>query len=413
MKGTIITIGDEILIGQIMDTNSAWLGNELALLGVEVVQMITIADKQLAIHQALDLALAQSDLVVITGGLGPTKDDITKKALAEYVGTELELDEELVTRIKGYFTSRNIPFLKAHHEQCLMPRSAKSLNNQLGTAPGMLFEKNGQYLLSMPGVPYEMKDIFSNSFMPEFNKLNKTNYRIYHRTIKTVGQGETRIAEKIEDIVSHLPKDISMSYLPSLGEVKLRLTARSSEDLSSTVDELTTQIIARVPDLVYGTDKINLSTALRNLMCDRGLTLSTAESCTGGYLAHQLTTVPGSSGYYMGSIIAYDYKPKQALLNVSAQTLQEHGAVSEETVIEMLSGVLDKFQTSLGVAISGIAGPGGGLPDKPVGTIWMAWGTKEDVQTYKLTLSKDRAKNIEYTATAAMNALRKFILKLS
>ncbi len=409
MKATIVTIGDEILIGQITDTNSAWLGNELALLGIHVLEMMTIPDKTEAIHKALDRALESSELVVMTGGLGPTKDDITKKAIADYVGSELYLDQDLVKKIEGYFNSRNIPFLEAHQAQCYMPTQAKSLTNDMGTAPGMLFEKDGKYILSMPGVPYEMKYIFTESFIPELAKLKSDEFKIYHKTIRTVGMGETRIAEAIEDLVEELPADISMSYLPSLGEVKLRLTSRSLVDQSSIVDAFVERIAERIPKLIFGYDKITLPEALQRDMTAQGLTLSTAESCTGGFLAHKLTSAAGSSQYYMGSIIAYDYEPKKSMLKVKSETLEKHGAVSEETVLEMLSGLLDKFGTDLGIAISGIAGPGGGLPNKPVGTIWLAWGSKEHQRTHMLQLSKDRQKNIEYTAVAGMNAIRKFI----
>jgi len=392
MKGTIVTIGDEILIGQIIDTNSAWLGNEMTMLGINVVNMLTIADNKRAIHKAMDEALAMSDLVVVTGGLGPTKDDITKKALADYVGSDMFLDHELVALIKGYFDARSIPFLEAHQAQCYMPKDAKKLKNDMGTAPGMLFEKDGKHILSMPGVPYEMKYIFSNSFMPELRRLRQGDSKIYHRTIRTVGKGETQIAERIAYILDDLPADISMSYLPSVGEVKLRLTARSHTDKKAVVDTFVERIVDRIPKLVFGYGKTTLAESLQQTMIEKGLSLSTAESCTGGFLAHRLTSVAGSSGYYMGSIIAYDYEPKKTLLKVNPTTLEKYGAVSEETVREMLAGLLERLGTDLGVAISGIAG-------------------KEEILTHKLLLTKNREKNIEYTAKAAMNALRKFVLK--
>lgn len=411
MKGTILTIGDEILIGQIIDTNSAWLSSEMTDLGIDVIYKMSISDKLEAIHSALDQALEVSDLVVMTGGLGPTKDDITKKAIAEYVGSDMYFDEALRDRIKGYFDTRGIPFLKAHEDQCYMPSLATSLFNKLGTAPGMLFHYKGKHILSMPGVPYEMKYIFSNSFSVELEKLREEKIHIYHRTIKTIGMGESRIAEKIQDIVNTLPDDISMSYLPSIGEVKLRLTAKSKLDKSTIVNSYVTQITDCIPELIYGYDDDTVVSSLQKICVEKGLTLSTAESCTGGYLAHMLTSISGSSAYYMGSIIAYDYAPKKALLNVQPDTLAQHGAVSEETVKEMLAGLLVKFKTDLGVAISGIAGPGGGLPGKPVGTIWMAYGSSQKMLTRKLTLSKDRMLNIKYTASAAMNGLRQFVDK--
>ena len=410
MKGIIVTIGDEILIGQITDTNSAWLGREMSNLGIDVIGMMTIPDKTPDIHRALDLTKAQADIIIMTGGLGPTKDDITKKALAEYFDSDMYLDEKLLARIKAYFDKREIPFLESHEVQCYMPTRAINLFNKLGTAPGMLFSEKGLHVLSMPGVPYEMKWIFENSFKPEFEKLNLDKRHIYHKTIKTVGVGESRIAEQISDIIENLPEDISMSYLPSIGQVKLRLTSRSEEDKSTVVNKYVSQIEERIPKLIFGYDQTTLAESLQNLLIEKGLTLSTAESCTGGYLAHQLTLVPGSSKYYMGSIVAYDYTPKKELLNVKSSTLENTGAVSEETVTEMLQGLLDKFNTDLGVAISGIAGPGGGTPEKPVGTIWLAYGSRHEIKTKKLQVAKDRELNIKYTAVAAMNRLRKFVL---
>lgn len=410
MKAAIITIGDEILIGQITDTNSAWLGDQLTLQGVEVTNMLTIPDKKAAIQNSLELMMDKVDLIFMTGGLGPTKDDITKISLAEYFGSELKMDEGLKTRIKTYFDTRNIPFLEAHEQQCLMPVKAKTLRNDMGTAPGMLFEKNGVKVLSMPGVPYEMKWIFTNSFLPILHEARDKSTFIYHKTIKTVGKGESNIAAQIQDLVDEFPPYISMSYLPSLGEVKLRLTARASEDKTDEVNNHVGLITERISDLVYGYDKTSLADSFRDLMIEKGLTLATAESCTAGYLAHKLTEVPGSSKYYMGSVVAYDYAPKMEVLKVRPDTLATHGAVSEETVKEMLSGLLDLFKTDMGIAISGIAGPGGGLPDKPVGTIWLAYGTKDAIKTKKLQLAKDRLKNIQYTAVAGINLLRRLVL---
>lgn len=412
MKASIITIGDEILIGQILDTNSAWLGNELTLLGIEIVEMKTIPDNTEAIQAALRAGSERSELILCTGGLGPTKDDITKKAIADHVGSELAFDQALHDKVKGFFDKRGIPFLEAHREQCLMPTQAESLNNDMGTAPGMLFSHEGTHIVSLPGVPHEMKWIFHNSFVPRLSALKTFPFKIYHRTIKTVGRGESRIASEIEDLLTGLPPYISMSYLPSLGEVKLRLTARHAEDKSAEVDACVARLTERLGHLVYGYDKTSLPDGLRDLMLSRGLKVATAESCTGGYLAHRLTSVSGSSGYYMGSVISYDNSVKTTLLNVSSDTLRDHGAVSEETVREMLAGLHERFDVDLGVAVSGIAGPGGGTPTKPVGTIWLAWGTKDEVKTKKLQLTKNRIKNIEYTAVAAMNALRKMALEL-
>ena len=412
MNATIITIGDEILIGQILDTNAAWLGRELTLLGINVNEVRSIPDQHDHIVKTLDEVFDASDLIFLTGGLGPTKDDVTKKALAQYFESNLVFDQALFDKITGYFKKIGLTTTDAHREQCFMPDNIKTLANNMGTAPGMLFSKNNTHVLSMPGVPYEMKWIFEHSFKPFLNETLNKDLFIYHKTVRTVGIGETRIAEMIEDISDTLPDHISLSFLPSLGEVKLRLTAKAPFDPKEEVDKFANAIAERMAHRVYGYDRIKLEEALLRDFTLKNKTLSTAESCTGGYLAHKITSVPGSSDFYQGSYIVYQNALKSSLLDVKEETLSDFGAVSEEVVLQMLEGVLDRTQTDLGVAISGIAGPGGGSKEKPVGTIWLAYGTKEDKRTKKLQLGKDRLKNIEYTAVAAMNSLRLFLTEL-
>lgn len=411
MKATIITIGDEILIGQIIDTNSAWLGEQLSLLGIKVHQIISISDTPEDIKHTVDQQMATSDILILTGGLGPTKDDITKKALAEHFDSELKFDVKTFARIKKYFDSRGIPVLKAHEEQCYMPSKAEILDNDLGTAPGMLFSIDGKMILSMPGVPYEMKWIFQNSFLPIYMERVPTEKFIYHKTIKTVGKGETIIAEEIMDILDQFPPHMSIAYLPSIGSVRLRLSSISDIDTAAEVDRYADMITERLGHWVYGTDKDDLETAVLELYRAKKMTLATAESCTGGLVAHRLTSVPGSSEVYQGSIVSYSYALKEKLLSVSHDTLINEGAVSERTVIEMLKGLLETSSVDVGIAISGIAGPGGGTPEKPVGTIWMAWGSKDNIKTKLLSLSKNRKLNIEYTSVLALNALRLFALQ--
>jgi nicotinamide-nucleotide amidase len=411
MKATIITIGDEILIGQIIDTNSAWLGEQLSLLGIKVHQIISISDTPEDIKHTVDQQMATSDILILTGGLGPTKDDITKKALAEHFDSELKFDVKTFARIKKYFDSRGIPVLKAHEEQCYMPSKAEILDNDLGTAPGMLFSIDGKMILSMPGVPYEMKWIFQNSFLPIYMERVPTEKFIYHKTLKTVGKGETIIAEEIMDILDQFPPHMSIAYLPSIGSVRLRLSSISDIDTAAEVDRYADMIIERLGYWVYGTDKDDLETAVLELYRAKKMTLATAESCTGGLVAHRLTSVPGSSEVYQGSIVSYSYALKEKLLSVSHDTLINEGAVSERTVIEMLKGLLETSSVDVGIAISGIAGPGGGTPEKPVGTIWMAWGSKDNIKTKLLSLSKNRKLNIEYTSVSALNALRLFALQ--
>lgn len=411
MNAGIITIGDEILIGQIVDTNSAWIGEQLSLLGISVNTIITVSDDIDTIKKSLDKTLPDLDLIIMTGGLGPTKDDITKNALAEYYSSDMEFDEPTYTKIKGFFDSRGIPFLDAHKEQCYMPIKAEILANNMGTAPGMLFTEGGKMVLSMPGVPYEMKWIFKNSFSRFIKERIQSNKFIYHRTIKTIGRGESLIAESITDLLENLPEHTSIAYLPSIGSVRLRLSSISDYDTTQEVEHHVMLLKERLGKLVYGMDKDTIEGSLLDLYRAKNLSIGTAESCTGGLVAHSLTSVPGSSDVYQGSVISYSYALKESLLNVSQATIQEHGAVSEETVIEMLDGLLESLKVDVGVAISGIAGPGGGTPDKPVGTIWMAWGSREKKKTKLLNLSKDRKHNIQYTSVAALNALRLFALE--
>lgn len=413
MNASIITIGDEILIGQIIDTNSAWLGSQLALEGISMRQIVSISDEVTAIQKCVEEQLLKSDLIILTGGLGPTKDDITKKALADYFDSEMVFNQSVFDRIKSYFDRRGIPVLEAHKDQCYMPEKARILDNDMGTAPGMLFESEGKLILSVPGVPYEMKWIYYNQFLPLLKKIRPSDKVIFHRTIKTVGKGESRIASEIQDIVDSFPEYLSIAYLPSVGSVRIRLTSLTENDVSGEVLQYSDKITERIGRIVYGYDDQTLEKSVIDLYKKKNLSIGTAESCTGGYVAHRLTGVPGASEVYQGSVVAYSYPLKERLLQVSNETLIKHGAVSEETVIEMLNGLLDSLIIDVGVSISGIAGPGGGTMDKPVGTIWLAWGSKGDIKTKKLTLTKDRKLNIQYTGTAALNALRLYGLELS
>ena len=411
MRAQIVTVGDEILIGKIVDTNSAWLGNELTTLGIQIEKVTSIADKDYDIKKALAEGLESSDLILMTGGLGPTKDDITKKAIAEFLGVGFYFEKSLYDMIVAYFEMRGIPLTEAHKEQCYMPEGVQLLENKMGTAPGMLFKFKGKYILSMPGVPYEMKWIFEHSFKEILESINPDKQKIYHRTIRTIGIGETSIAKNIEDITNYLPQDISVSFLTSLGHVKLRLTKWSYDDPKEEVDKYTQVLAERLSEYVFGFDDMTIEESLLRDFTDKKLTLAVAESCTGGFLSHRLTSVPGSSKYFLGGYVTYAYDVKETSLDVKNSTLTKYGAVSEETVKEMLNGILNRVNADVGISISGIAGPGGGTPDKPVGTIWLAWGNKETQHTEKIQLGKSRMANIEYTAVTAMNKLRLFIME--
>jgi len=412
MNVNIVTIGDEILIGQIIDTNSAWMGQQLNLVGAEVSAIHSVSDTKEGIINALETALKQADVVLMTGGLGPTKDDITKKTIANYFGADMIFHEPSWERIQGLFKRWGRSTTPAHREQCFMPSTAQILFNKMGTAPGMWFEVDGKVVVSMPGVPYEMKYLMEFEVIPKLVDYFPGK-PIAHRTILTVGEGESRIAAKLTQIEEGLPNFVKLAYLPNLGNVRLRLSAiaENGEDIETILDQKAKEIEALIPELIYGYGTETLEETMGGVLKNKGLTLSTAESCTGGFLAHKITKVSGCSAYYKGSVVAYANETKQNLLAVSQETLENHGAVSEQTVREMVIGVLKTMNTDIGISISGIAGPSGGTPDKPVGTIWLAIGNKDHVETLKLQIGKDRLRNIEYTAIQGLNLIRQFVHK--
>lgn len=409
----IITIGDEILIGQVIDTNSAWMAQQLNLIGAQVSEIQSVKDTQEDMVAAFERAAGKADVILLTGGLGPTKDDITKKALAEFFGVELNFHQETFDRIVKMFERWGRSMTPAHREQCLMPSNAQILVNKMGSAPAMWMEEKGSVFVSMPGVPYEMKYLMEYEVLPKL-KNHFPIEAIAHRTILTVGEGESRIAATVEDFENSLPSHIKLAYLPSLGSVRLRLTGKSKDEtvLQQELDAKKQELAELVKDYVYGYETETLEAVVGKMLVKAGKMLGTAESCTGGFLAHKITAISGSSAYYKGSVIAYANEVKIAQLGVKQDTLEKFGAVSEPTVQQMVLGTLDLLKTDIAVATSGIAGPTGGTADKPVGTIWLAVGDKTEIQTRKLSLSKSRIKNIEYTAVAALDMVRKFLLKI-
>ena len=413
MKVQIITVGDEILIGQVVDTNSAWMGQQLNLQGIQVDKIVTVSDTHDAITKGVDQGFAEADIILMTGGLGPTKDDITKKTLADYFGVDMYFDESTYNRIQRLFQKLGKEPLHAHKEQCYMPTNADILMNKMGTAPGMWFEKEGKVLVSMPGIPYEMKYLMSEEVLPRLKK-QFPGTPIAHRTILTTGEGESKLAVRINDFVEALPHNIKMAYLPNIAQVRLRMSGTGDDEkvLNNLLDQKVEELKPLISEFIFGYENTKLEEAVGQLLKEKGKTLCTAESCTGGYIAHKITSISGASSYFMGSIVAYDNAVKMNQLQVQSSTLEQHGAVSEETVIEMVKGALNLLKTDLAVSISGIAGPTGGTPQKPVGTIWIAVGDKNNIKTYKLNLWKDRMKNIEYSTTVALNMIRKFLLEL-
>ena len=407
LKAEIITIGDEILYGQIVDTNSQWMSAALDEIGVKTIRKTTIGDEESEILTAFREAEARADVILITGGLGPTKDDLTKPCLAKYFDSEIAYNEQALTELSELFSRINRELTEINRKQAELPVKCEMISNQLGTAAGMWFHERGKVFVSMPGVPFEMKKMMKDIVIPKIKKTFKTQL-IYHKIIKTIGIGESWLAEMIDDWADNLPENISLAYLPSIGQVKLRLTATGDDMLAleSQVDSQIEKIYPVIRDYVYGFNDTTIESAVGHLLKENDLTIATAESCTGGYVAHMITTVPGSSNWFMGSVIAYDNAIKIKELNVAEETINQHGAVSEETVKEMAINVRKKMGTSIGVSTSGIAGPGGGTAEKPVGTIWIAYSDENKCIAKKLNLSKSRDLNIKYTGIGVLNLIR-------
>jgi nicotinamide-nucleotide amidase len=403
----LLTIGDEILYGQIVDTNSQWMSVELSNAGIKVIRKTTVGDQEDEIMNAFAEAEKRADIVLITGGLGPTNDDLTKPCLAKYFNCELKIHEEALAEVTEFFKSRGRELTEVNRQQAALPVCCEKVTNAMGTAPGMWFERNGKVFVSMPGVPYEMKRMMSDIVIPKLRKTFSTP-TIHHKVIRTIGLGESFLAEKIADWEKALPFHIKLAYLPSLGEVKLRLTSigDSLPALEAEANMLTEKLKERVGQFIYGYGENPIEVAVGNLLREKKLTLSVAESCTGGYLSHLITSVPGSSDYFLGSMVPYAYEIKMRQLGVKPETLEKNGAVSEPTITEMANLVRAKFNTDIGVATSGIAGPGGATAEKPVGTVWIAYADKHQTVTRKLQLSKDREINIKAASVATLNLIR-------
>jgi nicotinamide-nucleotide amidase len=410
MKAEIIIIGDEILNGTTLDTNSQFIARELEALNIEVVRRSTIKDRKEAISQALYDAEKRADVIITTGGLGPTKDDITKKTMAEYFQEELIMNQNVLEHVEGYFKKKGRPILEVNRLQALVPTNAKVLHNALGTAPGTMLEKNGKIYVSMPGVPYEMKYIVTNGLIPELKK-RMDNAKIVHRYIHIVGVGESSIAKQIEQVEDDLPTHIRLAYLPSPGIVKLRFTGvgENTGQIHAEIDAFEQRVREIMGEAIFGYGEDTLSSAIGKILKEKGETIGTAESCTSGYIGQLLTQTPGSSAYYEGSLVTYSYQLKEKLLGVSKSTLETHGAVSEETITEMVKGGLVNLGADYIVATSGIAGPGGGMPNKPVGTVWIGVGNKEKVIAKRFQFGSDRERNIHLSSIMALDTLRRFI----
>lgn len=412
MKAEIITIGDEILIGQIVDTNSAWIAEQFNIHGIEIFQITSVHDDKKHILEAIKNAGKEVDLVVLTGGLGPTKDDITKNTLCEYFGSKLVLHEPTLEHIKNRFVRRNIDINKLNHDQALVPDNCTVLHNQTGTAPGMWFEKNDTIFVSLPGVPFEMKYLIENEVLPRLEKNGKTK-AIYHKTILTQGIPESMLAIRIEDFENNLPANVKLAYLPSPMSVRLRLSATGSDknELENLVEAEAEKLQQIIPEAIYGYGNETMAEAIGKLLLPQGKTLAVAESCTGGFISHLVTSVPGCSAWYKGSVTAYSNEVKEKLLGVNPETLKNFGAVSEETACEMAVGARKVLNTDFAVSTTGIAGPDGGTAEKPVGTVWIAVATDKTVKARKFTFGDNRERNILRAGQTALQFLRQVIME--
>ncbi len=410
MNAEIITIGDEILIGQTVDTNSAWLGEKFLEIGVRVRQITSIQDKKEHIVKALDETLKRADVIILTGGLGPTKDDITKYTLAEYFNTELVIYKEVLAAIEDYFTKRGREMLQTNIDQAKLPKDCRIIRNYNGTASGMWFEKEGKIIISMPGVPYEMKAMMENEVIPSLKeRFNLPT--IYKKTVLIQGIGESFIVDRIKDWEEDVEKlNIDLAYLPSPGLVKVRLMATGNDENILNINQKAEELYNRMQPYAFGYNVDSLQQLVGKMLLEKNATLSTAESCTGGNIARLITSVSGSSNYYLGSIVSYANEVKSNELGVDENIIEKHGAVSQQVVEQMAKGILQKLNSDYSIATSGIAGPDGGTEEKPVGTVWIAIADKNSVYSKKFTFGDNRERNIILSSLTALNLLRNKIL---
>ena len=413
MQAEIITIGDELLIGQIVDTNSAWLGSTLGDDGIKVIQITSVQDNAAQIVQAVNDALSRADIVLMTGGLGPTKDDITKKTLAEMFGMKLVRNEQVYEMVGKQLALRGIAFTELNRGQALVPDGCTVLPNRNGTAPGMWFERDGKVLISMPGVPFEMKALVKDEVLPRLRKHFALDANV-HRTIITFGLAESILADTIASWEEALPPYLHLAYLPSALCIRLRLSAyeidrqKAEQEIESQIEKLSKVI----PHYIIGSEDDSLESVTGTLLKTRGETLATAESCTGGNIAHRFTAMPGASEYFKGGVVAYSNEVKMALLGVDPESLNRYGAVSQNVAEQMAEGVRRATGATYGISTTGIAGPTGGTPEKPVGTVWMAVATPNGVFSRRMVFGSVRSQNIERASSNCINLLRLQLLGL-
>lgn len=403
MNAIIITIGDEILLGQILDTNSRYIAEHLAEIGAEVKEMLTVGDKQDEIYRTVDYAMGEAELVIVTGGLGPTKDDMTKKVLAEYFGSKLVLNSQAMGWLEELLRGRGIALNENNRNQAVLPDNCRILKNEKGTACGMWFERGWKSLISLPGVPFEMEHLMESAVLPELKK-RYPNLQLEYRMLKVYDIPESELAERLDKWEDSLPEGLGLAYLPSPGLVKLRLTAKGKAVFK--LEEYYTTLKAELSGLHYMEGEgETVEKQFGELCLRKQISVVTAESCTGGYIAHLITSVPGSSAYFKGSVVAYANEVKEDVLGVRATDIKEWGAVSETVVCQMAEGVRQLMQADYAVATSGVAGPDGGTAEKPVGTVWIAVATPQKTIARKFIFSFTRERNIAKAAVKALEML--------
>jgi nicotinamide-nucleotide amidase len=402
VEAIIITIGDELLIGHTVDTNAAFIASALNSIGISVKRKYIISDKKDEISTHVKQALSEVSIVLTTGGLGPTNDDITKKVLCELFNTELVLSEEALMQVKQFLEIRNLPLNKNNLGQAYIPQACTLLTNKYGTAPGMLFKKSESILISMPGVPHEMISLMTDEVLPAIKSLFSLD-RIIHKVITVGAIAEAVLAEKLSDWENKLPEYIHLAYLPSPGVIKLRLSVYNSNDNHiHEVEHQANKLYKIIPDNIISMEGLSLTEVLGKILNQKSLTIGTAESCTGGAIASEITSIAGSSDYFKGSVVAYHNSIKENILNVSKSDLETYGAVSKQVAESMAKGIAELLKTDISIAVTGIAGPGGGTSEKPVGTVWIAISIKGKVLSKKYKFGNRRDTNIRRTVNAGI-----------
>lgn len=406
----LINIGDELLIGQVINTNAAFIGQQVAAAGFELTDVITIGDDGQNIRETVTSALAKTDVVIITGGLGPTRDDITKKIISDIFQRELVMDEPTLQHVTEIFASRGMALTETNRQQAMVPQGCTVLSNPLGTAPGLWIEQDGKVLIALPGVPFEMEKLIRDEVMPRLQAHKRDQHAILHRVLQCTNISESGLSDLLENYEQQLPSELKLAYLPKPGIIRLRLTARgdNASELQAMLDEHFSTLKQLAAEYAFTDEDIEIEEVVGRLLTKSGKTLATAESCTGGYVAHLITSVPGSSRYFQGSLVSYSNDIKRDLLNVREDNLKRRGAVSEQVVSDMALNAMGLFDVDYTIATSGIAGPDGGTKEKPVGTVWIAVATPVRLTTreFRFGSRTGRKQIIERAARAALNMLR-------